>query len=234
MGLHGFARQIPPAIDPLDTGPFAIPAIVIQLMYASPDDATLNDKKRIARLDAFLDDATQASDDVSRYARQLMANCYLSIDAQRAFNLFDALLKAQRQISYATGRLKASRALAEKEGASKVGSESWQRYVQWREVYRAVESQDAGALDFEEALELLLECKQRQEFDYVWRDVPERFLLSCELVHVRCVYLQEQGQVDEALAHLHEVEKLHVELLPGRSRHSKRWKGISGRTTPCA
>ncbi|CAN7445804.1 hypothetical protein LJR277_002849 [Pseudomonas sp. LjRoot277] len=181
-------------------------------LKAIADDATLNDKERIARLDAFLDDATQASDEVSRYARQLMATCYLSIDAQRAFNLFDALLKVQRQISCATGRLKASRALAEKEGASKVGSESWQRYVQWREVYRAVESQDVGALDFEEALGLLLECKQWQEFDCIWRDVPERFLLSCELVHVRCVYLQEQGQVEEALAHLHEVEKLHVEL----------------------
>lgn len=181
-------------------------------LKAIADDATLNDKERIARLDAFLDDAMQASDEVSRYARQLMANCYLSIDAQRAFNLFDALLKAQRQISYATGRLKASRALAEKEGASKVGSENWQRYVQWREVYRAVESQDVGALDFEEALGLLLECKQWQEFDCVWRDVPERFLLSCELVHVRCVCLQEQEQVEEALAHLHEVEKLHVEL----------------------
>ncbi len=181
-------------------------------LKAIADDAALNDKERIAKLDAFLDDATEVSDEVSRYARQLMANCYLRIDAQRAFYLFDALLKERRQITYATGRLKASRALAEREGVNKVGSESWQRYEQWREVYRAVESQHVGVLDFEEALWLLLECKQWQEFDCIWCEVPERFLLSCELAHVRCAYLQEQGRVEEALTYLHEVEKLHVEL----------------------
>ncbi len=181
-------------------------------LKAIADEAALNDKERIAKLDAFLDDATEVSDEVSRYARQLMANCYLRVDAQRAFYLFDALLKERRQITYATGRLKASRALAEREGVNKVGSESWQRYEQWREVYRAVESQHVGVLDFEEALGLLLECKQWQEFDCIWCEVPERFLLSCELTHVRCAYLQAQGRVEEALTYLHEVEKLHVEL----------------------
>ena len=181
-------------------------------LKAIADDAALNDKERIAKLDAFLDDARDISDEVSRYARQLMANCYLRVDAQRAFYLFDTLLKERRQITYATGRLKASRALAEREGVNKVGSESWQRYEQWREVYRDVESQHVGVLDFEEALWLLLECKQWQEFDRIWCEVPERYLLSCELMHVRCAYLQEQERAEEALTYLHEVEKLHLEL----------------------
>lgn len=176
------------------------------------EDVALDDKDRVAKLDAFLDTTTQASDEVFRYGRHLIATYCLKVDAQRALLLFDSLLKEYKHITYATGRLKASRALAEQERGNKVGSENWQFYEQWRESYRAVESQHLGVLDFEEALGLLLDCQHWHEWESIWREVPERFLLSCELAHIRCAYLQEQGQVEEALEHLHEVEKLHVEL----------------------
>ncbi|WP_440856938.1 hypothetical protein [Pseudomonas syringae] len=180
-------------------------------LKAIAEDAALNDKQRIDELELFLDAATQVGDEAHQYARQLIANCCLTVDVQRAFHLFDALLKERKQLTYATGRLKASRILGKKKKTG-VDIDPWQLYGQWHEVYRAVGLKQVDARDFEEALGLLVECKRWEELDRIWRELPDRFQRSCELASIRCLHLQEQGRVEDALQHLHEVENLHGEL----------------------
>lgn len=159
-------------------------------------------------------DGVEATREVHRFKRYLLALAFIQLDAAKALKLFEELLREKKEIDYAVGRLGAHVSLLDAQGVALRPSDYKPFFEEWVRDYESIGSPELTISNLHEVLGVLLKSNDLPGFDRFWRKASEVQHLSYELAGLRCKYLQASGRIEDALEHLNLVRKTHGEL-PG-------------------